>query len=93
MNQGHLESNLCPIKTNNFFHLNSYFPGLENLEEEDAELLKLTDPKDIHVPLSYRGPHIKFPLSMNQVECLIDAFKKKQVSRPCCIKKVILNMN
>ncbi len=56
------------------------FPGLENLDEEDAELFKLTNPKDVKVPNNYKGPQLKFPLSMNQVESLIDAFKRKQVN-------------
>ncbi len=55
------------------------FAGLENIDEEDAELFKLTNPKDVKVPNNYKGPQLKFPLSMNQVESLIDAFKRKQV--------------
>ena len=49
------------------------------MEEEDEELYKLTNPEELLVSSTYKGPHLRFPLTMNQVEQLIDAFKKKQV--------------
>ena len=55
-------------------------PGSDNLDDEDAELFKLTNPDDITIPSSYKGPHIRMPLSMNQVESLIDHLKRKQVN-------------
>lgn len=59
-----------------------YVAGMENLEEEDEELYRLTDPSQLHVPQSYKGPQLSFPLTKNQLESLIEAFRKKQVEEP-----------
>ena len=53
---------------------------ISELEKEDSDLMKLTNPADIKVLGSYRGPHLKFPITSAQIETLIAAFKKKQVS-------------
>lgn len=53
-----------------------------DVEEEDEQLYLLTNPEDLVVSSSYKGPRLHFPLTMNQVEQLIDAFKKKQVNHP-----------
>ena len=52
---------------------------LLDLGDDDEELLEMTDPSTLTVGSSYKGPHLTFPLTMSQLECLIAAFKKKQV--------------
>ena len=46
---------------------------------EDMYIYHLTDPSEIKVSHSYKGPHLKFPLDQDQIQNMIDAFKKKQV--------------
>ncbi|CAD5120228.1 DgyrCDS8798 [Dimorphilus gyrociliatus] len=46
--------------------------------DDDAALVDETNPEDINVPQSYRGPRLSVPLNLNQVHSLINAFKKKQ---------------
>lgn len=48
-------------------------------EDEEQKLYKFTDPENIRVPATYTGPHIKFPLTVTQLQNLIACFKKKQV--------------
>ena len=57
-----------------------FISGMENIAAEDAELWELTNPDELHVPHSYKGPTLSLPLNMNQIESLIEAFKKKQVN-------------
>ena len=54
--------------------------GSDSRLEEDMALLKITDPSKIVVAPSYKGPHLSFPLSSNQVQAMVDAFKQKQVN-------------
>ena len=51
----------------------------DDLESEDIELMKVTDPEDVTVENSYKGPHLTFPITQSQVQKLVQAFKSKQV--------------
>ena len=62
-----------------FSPLSCVFTGQPSLDEEDIEIWRQSDPTAVEVPSTYTGPHIKFPLTSNQVEALITAFKMKQV--------------
>ncbi len=53
--------------------------ALRGFSEDDEDLLNMTNPENVPVPSSYTGPRLKFPLTSNQLEALIDAFKRKQV--------------
>ncbi|KAK2147235.1 hypothetical protein LSH36_562g00042 [Paralvinella palmiformis] len=52
---------------------------MKNGEDEDANLYKHTDPQTIVVPMTYKGPRLDYPLKLDHVQCLIDAFKGRQV--------------
>ncbi|XP_070197624.1 serine/threonine-protein phosphatase with EF-hands 1-like [Littorina saxatilis] len=51
----------------------------DELENEDKMLLEETDPEDITVEASYKGPHLTFPITRSQVQNLVQAFKSKQL--------------
>lgn len=48
-------------------------------DEEEEELRSLTDPGHVTVGSTYNGPRINFPMTVNQVQSLIEAFKRQQV--------------
>ncbi|CAF4976983.1 unnamed protein product, partial [Rotaria sp. Silwood1] len=50
-------------------------PGLP-LEEK--ELLKSTNPDDIHIESNYQGPHVESPIKRSTFVDLIEAFQKGQ---------------
>ena len=44
------------------------------------DLKQLTDPQKVQVDLTYRGPHINFPMGREDISSLIEGFKNKKVS-------------
>ena len=54
----------------------------ENEVCRDAEWERHFDYKNIEVPEVYSGPHLEFPLTVEQVTQLVDAFRNKRVGAP-----------
>lgn len=50
---------------------------LTEIEEENRELWKETNPNAISIEPTYQGPHIRLPLTAEQVTSLIDSFRKR----------------
>lgn len=51
---------------------------LEKTRQAEQELLRNTNPEDIPVEEGYRGPHLRIPLTTNQVDSLIQGFKDRR---------------
>lgn len=51
---------------------------LEKTRQAEQELLRNTNPEDIPVEEGYRGPHLRLPLTTNQVDSLIQGFKDRR---------------
>ena len=47
--------------------------------EEEERLCRMTNPNEITIEASYKGPRLSFPLTLTHVKTLIKAFKMKQV--------------
>jgi len=50
-----------------------------NDDDEEEKRLLAADPNNIRVSTSYCGPHIQFPMTVNQLQQLIAGFKNEQV--------------
>ncbi|CAF3862571.1 unnamed protein product [Rotaria sp. Silwood1] len=46
---------------------------------EEKELLKSTNPDDIHIESNYQGPHVESPIKRSTLVDLIEAFQKGQI--------------
>ncbi|XP_022250192.1 serine/threonine-protein phosphatase with EF-hands 2-like isoform X1 [Limulus polyphemus] len=52
---------------------------LAEIEEEERELWKETNPNLIPIESTYQGPHIHLPLTADQVTLLINSFRKRKL--------------
>ena len=56
-----------------------YFISDSHVQREDSDAFQnISD--DIEVEASYRGVHLTFPLTLNQLHKMVQAFRRKQVS-------------
>lgn len=51
---------------------------LERSEQAEQELWRNTNPEEVQIEEAYRGPHLRLPLTTNQVDALIQGFKDRR---------------
>ncbi|KAK0143459.1 Serine/threonine-protein phosphatase with EF-hands 2 [Merluccius polli] len=87
---GYLMDNFTP--SSNERNLISHF-FRENEVCRDSEWERFFCYKNIEVPEIYSGPHLTFPLTVEQVTFLVDAFRNKRVGAPQGSLVVLLKLH
>ena len=77
--RGSSESTLVKISNCWKSHDTAHFISDSHVQREDSDAFQnISD--DIEVEASYRGVHLTFPLTLNQLHKMVQAFRRKQVS-------------